>query len=722
MLRRLIVSSVLAALAIAPNATAGVVVAHSGWEWSNPRPQGNSLRTVDFAGATGYAAGDFGTLLRSDDDGATWRGLGTGVAEDLEIVQAIDAQTVVIAGACTLQRSDDGGASFRALPWSKRASCKVPIASISFPSPDVGYVLLEDGQLYRTDDGGADWAAADAVPAPSSEQAAGVAFVDPDTGVVTTSGGIYQTVDGGRSWRFVEELPGGFDGVHFADASTGYAAGDGGLVVKTINGGATWVPVALLAGAPRLRSVDCLDALNCLVTTQNGDRIVRTTNGGASWSSTEVAGGSALAASFASPAHAVAVGGGGAIALSDDGALTWSRIDTRIDDRFSRLCGESGLLAFAVGEHGRLARTTDGGQTWTYLTAPTTVDLLDVSFPNETTGFALDGGGTMHRTDDGGASWEAVHDAARSSPQAVLAIDSEHVLLVGSRGLQRSVDGGRTFTPVRRRAVRHAGLFDADHVGGWLFAYGPRSLFASSDRGKTWRKLHRPDHRPLAIVDFVSARDAFALGKGGRLWRTRNQGRSWRELVGAGTDGAIDLGFSNSREGYVIARDLFFAKGSDRPDYVLRTSDGGASWRPQLVTNTRDISGLLATRDGTDFLLEGDADLFATSSGGDKDGSSSLRLHTRRRRVSRGRKVRITGRLHPAEAGQLIVVSQTEADPHARKGANDWNFRAVRVRPGGSFAVNWRIRRTSFFVAQWTGDGEHRGAGSRALKVRVKAS
>jgi photosystem II stability/assembly factor-like uncharacterized protein len=119
MLRRLIVSSTLAALALAPNAAAGVLVAPSGWEWSNPLPQGNSLRALDFAGASGYAAGDFGTLLRSDDDGASWRGLGTATREDLADVQEIDAESVVIAGGCALQRSDDGGASFRPLRWRR---------------------------------------------------------------------------------------------------------------------------------------------------------------------------------------------------------------------------------------------------------------------------------------------------------------------------------------------------------------------------------------------------------------------------------------------------------------------------------------------------------------------------------------------------------------------------------------------------------------------------
>ena len=48
-------------------ASASVQVGSSGWQWGNPLPQGNAVRAMSFAGATGYAAGDFGTLLRTTD-------------------------------------------------------------------------------------------------------------------------------------------------------------------------------------------------------------------------------------------------------------------------------------------------------------------------------------------------------------------------------------------------------------------------------------------------------------------------------------------------------------------------------------------------------------------------------------------------------------------------------------------------------------------------------
>ena len=70
----LVVLALFAALAGGAGA-ADVTVGHSGWNWGNPQPQGNTLRAVEFAGARGFAAGDFGTLLRTDDRGRNWTGV-----------------------------------------------------------------------------------------------------------------------------------------------------------------------------------------------------------------------------------------------------------------------------------------------------------------------------------------------------------------------------------------------------------------------------------------------------------------------------------------------------------------------------------------------------------------------------------------------------------------------------------------------------------------------
>jgi photosystem II stability/assembly factor-like uncharacterized protein len=702
---------------------AGVSVGHSGWEWSNPLPQGNSIRSLDFIGASGYAAGDFGTVLRTDDSGATFSAVASGLTEDLVRVRMIDLDSLVIAGGCALRRSDDAGSSFRRLDWAADSGCRSPLASIAFPSGSVGYVLQQDGRVHRTADGGESWLRMASLPGGDRTDerplAADILFTAEDIGLATTRDGIYRTSDGAFSWTRVASRPKGLEGLFFATDSIGYAVGDS-IVLKSTDGGESWSDSSLGTGPASLplRTIDCSSAVTCIATADGDQRIVRTIDGGGSWSAIAGPSGPVLTAAFSSPSRALAGGVAGITAVSDDGGASWSRIGGALTDSFNRLSATSGTLAFAIGDRGVLARTTDGGDSWSNLPVPTSDPLIDVAFLDETYGFVLDGAGTLFRTEDGGAGWQALHSSSSAPPEAVLAMDPDLVLLVGPRGIRRSLDGGRSFTAASRRAVRRAVLFDADYAGGSLFAYGPTSLFASRDRGRTWRKLERPDHRPLAIVDFVGERVGFALGKGGRVWRTGSRGRSWRELR-AGTDGGTELAFRNAREGYLASDDLFFARGASRPDYLLRTSDGGRTWRPQLVSG-RNITGLAATRASVDFLLAGGNQLFSTASGGDRGRRSMLRITTTKRRLARARSVAVKGRLRPAEGGEQVIVSMTAADPRLRQGSTDWNYKTARVAADGSFTTIWKVRKTSVFVAQWPGDGVRRSAGSKAVKVRMK--
>src|SRR3954453_19077615 len=83
---------------------APVEVAHAGWTWGNPLPQGDNLSSIAFQGLRGYAGGEFGTTLPPDDAGASWSGLPTGLTEALDLVRMISPDSVVVAGGCPVRR------------------------------------------------------------------------------------------------------------------------------------------------------------------------------------------------------------------------------------------------------------------------------------------------------------------------------------------------------------------------------------------------------------------------------------------------------------------------------------------------------------------------------------------------------------------------------------------------------------------------------------------
>src|SRR4051794_23861353 len=243
-LRRGVLAAALLLLAASHAASAAPVsVGHSGWQWGNPQPQGNTLRGLAFAGARGFAVGDFGTLLTTEDAGATWSGLSTGTFANLDLVESIDADSVVIGGGCTVRRSDDGGQTFRRLPFtSSERRCSTTILAFSFSSADSGFLLLADGTVLRTTDGGASFQKRVSVPGTpatgsGAETATDIDFVSPTVGVATTSAGpdghVYRTTDGGGSWVLVASSEGAdatagggpLQAVRFVTPDVGYAVG-----------------------------------------------------------------------------------------------------------------------------------------------------------------------------------------------------------------------------------------------------------------------------------------------------------------------------------------------------------------------------------------------------------------------------------------------------------------------------------------------------------------
>ena len=712
-------AAVLAALPAAP-ASANVQVGASGWQWGNPLPQGNSVRAMSFAGSSGYAAGDFGTLLKTSDGGSTWTGLPVGTFQGLTVVQALDADTVFAAGGCVARRSTDGGRTFTAVRFTAvESSCRNQLRDLSFVSRDVGFLLLQDGSVFETTDGGTQFTPRTAVPdtpaAGGGAFAAAIAFLDASTGYAASNGRLFQTLDGGVSWRLVASDGRGIRALWFANARRGFAVGNGGLVLRTDDGGATWTSRDLGVGGVDYTSIRCSGGVLCLLTTQSGAQLVRTSDGGDT-AGTVVTPSSdpVYAAAFASPTRVAAAGQHGASVVSDDGGVRFAPIGGRIAGAFTALrAGGAPDSAFAPGADGRLAKTTDGGRSWTTGNVPTTADLLDVSFPNATIGYALDADGGLFRTDNAGATWKALGTGSTRRPSAVLAPDPSVVLVVGPRGTRRSADAGETFEQVRGRAVLRKSLYGigSARVGGAVFAWGQNALVRSVDGGINWTTLRRPTAARIVQVAFATARVGLLLDQLGRVWRTANAGRSWTRLTSVGTPDVRGVAVDAPRTATLVIGSFGSAVGG----YLLRSEDAGATWQPQFVVNEEIAGRGIIAGDGVDYLLAGNADLLFSTTGGVAGDPSELRLTTKRRRLPRAGRITVTGQLQPpGGSAQVIVAALTPG--------GGWSHQTVSVASNGTFVTAWRVPRgTSTFIAQWTGDFASAGAGSRPLTVTVGA-
>jgi photosystem II stability/assembly factor-like uncharacterized protein len=731
-LRRVLVFTAVAVLAAAFPASGGaaVSVGHSAWEWGNPRPQGNTFLSIEFQDTDfsnrGYAAGEFGTVLRTDDGGSSWIGLPTGITVGVRRIEMISPDSLVVAGGCFLRRSDNAGQSFTRLPWTPRdTSCASDISSVAFPTSDIGYVVTFDGTVLRSADGGRSWSRRTALPGTSATgsgfaTARDIVFTAPDVGLAVigagAGGAILRTTDGGNSWTPVQSAPAALNELLDTATTTPvaalYAIGNEGLVYRSTDDGQTWEQRNVTVGTPplSLRTIDCADSETCIVAKEQGDELFRTSDGGTTWTPVTPSTERVFAAEFVSATRAVAVGASGVTVVSDDAGVTWARIGDALAGSFHRLRASSSSLAFALGTAGTLARTLDSGETWRPISVPTSEAILDVSFPSANVGYALDFAGNLFRTENGGTSWAILDTGTTTAPRALIALDEATVILVGPRGLRRSTNAGQEFTPISDGVVRSASLHSVDRVGSAIYVWGDRTAAFSLNGGRSWRRLAAlPTRGRVREYDWVTTRVAFALDSTGRLFQTRNGGRNWRELATTGTSFATGIAFSSLAEGYLQIREY-----AARPSagYVLRTIDGGRTWRPQLIAQNEITD--VAAPGGTDFALASPSYLFRSAQVSPQDRTSTLSLtprSSRPRLTRRGATVQLNGRLSPPEGGERIVVSFRGV----RSGR--WTSAVVTAASNGSFTVTRRIRGATIFVAQWEGDDDRRGVGSRAVVV-----
>ena len=451
---RLLVATVAAVLLGAPPALAGAAVStgHSGWSWANPAPQGEDIADLAFSGSTGYAVGDFGTLLRSTDGGATWSGLPSTTVQDLTRIGLVSPAGFVTSGGCAVRRSTDTGTTLSAIDvGGGDTGCGTRVLATAFPDPSNGLILFQSGVVLGTTDGGVSLSRRTPVPGSPTD----LAGVSATTAFATSGNAVYRTVDAGGSWTLVGQNLAGtpptprlLHALTFATPGVGYAAGDSGTVLKTTDGGATWLPVTSPGASLNLTGVRCADADLCLFTTSDGT-IVRTPDGGATYARVTASASPIRAIAFASATRVVAAGDGGVTVLSDDGGVTWRTTSGAITGPATSIAAGAGGFAYAVGPTA-ISLTSDGGNTWRSIGIPTPRAITVAAFADPLTGYVQDDGDTLRRTLNGGASWQILDPGPAAGPlQGILTLSPTRLLLITRARVARSVE---------RRRHRHAPL------------------------------------------------------------------------------------------------------------------------------------------------------------------------------------------------------------------------------------------------------------------------
>ena len=304
-----------------------------------------------------------------------------------------------------------------------------------------------------------------------------VYFMDSQNGIVVGNGGLMlKTSDGGKTWEKVEidmsppgagQRPGAGGGgpppgfgrggpaplynIYFIDENVGYITGGRGTILKTEDGGKTWARKMARSDTPgrggrrggiraNLMGIQMISETTGFIAGSE-NTILKTTDGGETWvGSSERARVGETRNNleniwFVSPTTGWVIGSFGTLLHTADGGENWEKRDPGFDNNLFGIYFLDENTGWICGQEGLILHTTDGGATWNQQKAESFDDLHDIIFVDAMVGWAVGGYNSILHTTDGGKTWAVSNIPGGATFKGVHATDQNHCWTINDWGV-----------------------------------------------------------------------------------------------------------------------------------------------------------------------------------------------------------------------------------------------------------------------------------------------
>ena len=304
-----------------------------------------------------------------------------------------------------------------------------------------------------------------------------VYFMDNQNGLVVGNGGLMlKTSDGGKTWEKVEvdmrppgagQRPGGGGGgppagfgrggpaplynIYFINENVGYITGGRGTILKTEDGGKTWARKMARSDTPgrggrpggiraNLMGIQMINETTGFIAGSE-NTILKTTDGGETWiGSSERARVGETRNNlenilFVSPTTGWVIGSFGTLLHTTDGGENWEKRDPGFDNNLFGIHFLDENTGWICGQEGLILHTTDGGATWNQQKTESYDDLHDIIFVDAMVGWAVGGYNSVLHTTDGGQTWTVSNIPGGATFKGVHATDANNCWTVNDWGV-----------------------------------------------------------------------------------------------------------------------------------------------------------------------------------------------------------------------------------------------------------------------------------------------
>lgn len=349
-----------------------------------------------------------------------------------------------------------------------------------------------------------------------------VTFISANEGwAVGDNGVVVHTVDSGNSWAIQPtpvEYPPPLKSVAFISKDTGYAVGGvfgRTYAIKTNNGGSTWLNVSSEFPAGGLQKINLNKGDIWVIRWSRAPNISLLGIDEKIWKDYTIGDGSSLSdIHFINDTIGNICGDNGFIGMTNNGGQTWAKKSDTLHAVFEKFSFTEANTGFCIGHLGQIAKATKiDDQKWIFCFKPQfagRLQLNTINFLSNDSGFVLGSFSPTVRiyTKDQGSTWDV--SATQIDPQVtdVSYLGNDHSIGVCWNGaiyhLFGLADSCKEITKNTGNDIELIDFYDTLHgLGGGIDG----SLFLTKDGGSTWNKSIIPDSSRIRnIVAFSGGR------------------------------------------------------------------------------------------------------------------------------------------------------------------------------------------------------------------------
>ena len=498
-------------------------------------------------------------FYKSTDGGANWQASNSGL--DCRFVRNAAVATtsghVFVGTTCGAYRSTDDGAT-----WSKMCTANLSstVNSVNSDGSGANIRFATSNGVYLSDDSGATCTQfTNGITGPFGAAINDVRSVALDTYIAAVSGnGVFRTTNGGFNWAPAAGIPAGAPPIAgFGNVgSNWWVALDGHAIYKSTDAGANWVLDATLTGLPsHMRFIFPQVPASTTWWAATFAGVYKSTDSGANWTKTSTGLPNGNAVNLAGQATSLAnvdlqtvYAPAETVYKSTDGGSTWAVSDNGLAGKLTHRAGgmavdptDANVVYVSTSNYG-IYKSTDAGANWSpsnngmpnliggtpdFRIAPSNSQVLWATYET---------GAGVFRSTNGGASWVdftfelPAGDARIVNRPTIHPTNPDIVYLATRAGIYKSTNGGinwiykslgtPTGFPISRIEISANNpqmvLAMTYYADAFDRAYPVSGAYLSRDGGDSWIQLVGNEKIPHArlVENPGGSTDAYLISNG----------------------------------------------------------------------------------------------------------------------------------------------------------------------------------------------------------------